>query len=238
MTRPRRRRKPTHQDLEIWRRVNEDLLDWLYEGPTGEFQKKGHQVIDQWSRPFKRGVVIEVGSGHGHHLRYGTGSHASYVGLDIEHKFLEKMKQRFPGSLPVRGDAYQLPFRNASVDCVLSVYNFEHLRRLPEALQEIRRVLRPGGELLIGLPAEGGMLYGLGRALTSRRYMRRKYRIDYDAIVQWEHWNTYREVEEMVRSDYEILERRSVPFRLLPSVHANVVVCLRTRPRILRETVV
>jgi len=229
-SRDRRRLQPSDRDLAIWAEINEDLLDWLYTGLTGRFQIAGHRLIDHWARPYTDGVVVEIGCGHGHHLRYGGNNYRRYIGLDIEYKFLCTLRERFPGTRVVNGDAYALPFRNQSVDCVLSVYCFEHLRRLPECLSEIRRVLKPEGELLVALPAEGGFLYGIGRRLTSKPYMERKYGIDYDAIVRWEHWNTFNEVVEMLRTQFEITANHFIPMFFLPSVHANAIGCVRCTP--------
>jgi SAM-dependent methyltransferase len=224
------KRQPSNRDLAIWQKVSEDLLDWLYSGLTGRFQIAGHRLIDRWARQYTDMLVLEIGCGHGHHLRYGDNNYKCYVGLDKENKFLQTLRERFPGTWLVNGDAYLLPFRNHSIDCVLSVYCLEHLRRLPDCLREVCRVLKPGGEFLVGLPAEGGVLYGLGRRLTSKPYMERKYGIDYDAIVRWEHWNTFRSVIEMVKEQFEIKGRRFLPFPFLPSVHVNVIGCLRAVP--------
>jgi SAM-dependent methyltransferase len=214
----------------MWQLVNSDLVDWLYTGLTGRFQIAGHRLIDRWARAYADKVVVEIGCGHGHHLRYGGNDYHHYIGLDIEYKFLCTLRERFSGTRVVNGDAYALPFRDQSVDCVLSVYCFEHLRRLPESLAEIQRVLKPEGELLVGLPAEGGFLYGLGRRLTSKPYMERKYGMDYDAIVHWEHWNTAWDVVRALEREFGILQERAfIPFRL-PTVHANVIVCLRATP--------
>lgn len=46
----------------------------------------------------------------------------------------------------MEGDAARLPFDDASFDAVFSVATFEHLTELPTALEEIQRVLRPGGK--------------------------------------------------------------------------------------------
>ena len=37
--------QPSEHDLEVWRNVNQDLMDWLYSGLTGKFQLRGHQVV-------------------------------------------------------------------------------------------------------------------------------------------------------------------------------------------------
>lgn len=227
----RTKRQPSDRDLAIWTEINEDLLDWLYTGLTGRFQIAGHRLIDHWARPYTDRVMLEIGCGHGHHLRYGGNNYRRYIGLDIEYKFLCTLRERFSGTRVVNGDAYALPFRDQSVDCVLSVYCFEHLRRLPECLSEIRRVLKPEGELLVGLPAEGGFLYGVGRRLTSKPYMERKYGIDYDAIVRWEHWNTFNEVIEMLQAQFKVSEQRFIPFSFVPTVHGNAIGCLRAKAK-------
>lgn len=230
----RKRRRPSERDWKIWQSINHDLVDWLYTGLTGRFQIAGHRQIDRWAAHYTNKIVLEVGCGHGHHLYYGHNHYARYIGLDIEHKFLGTLKNRFLDTRTVNGDVYQLPFQTNSIDCVLSVYNFEHLRQLPEALSEIWRVLKSDGELLIGLPTEGGMLYEVGRQLTSKRYMERKYGIDYDAVVHWEHWNTCSEVIEMISQKFFIRHLLYLPF-LVPSVHINVIAVLKALPRNLNE---
>jgi SAM-dependent methyltransferase len=223
----RRRTRPTERDLMLWQSIQYDLLDHLYAGSTGFFQIAGHRLIDRWARPHKDKVVVEIGCGHGHHLRYSSNDYRQYIGLDIKHEALCTLRERFPGTRVVNGDAYVLPFRDQSVDCVLSVYCFEHLRELPDCLEEIRRVLKPEGELLVGLPTEGGFLYEMGRRLTSKPYMERKYGIDYDTVVRWEHWNTFNEVVEMLQVQFKVSERRFIPFPFVPTVHGNVIGCLR-----------
>jgi SAM-dependent methyltransferase len=225
--RARNRQQPSERDWTIWQQVKHDLVDWLYRGITGHFHIAGHRKIGNIAADCADKIVLEVGCGHGHHLRYGRNDYAGYVGLDIEYKFLCTLRERYPGTRVVNGDAYELPFRDESVDCVLSVYCFEHLRRLPVCLSEIWRVLKQEGELLVGLPAEGGLLYGIGRSLTSKPYMERKYGINYGSIVQWEHWNTCNEAVSMIRAQFKIREISYVPFRWLPTTHLNVLTCLR-----------
>ncbi len=211
--------------------MKEDLLDWLYTGLTGRFQIAGHRQIDRWSSHFTDKIVLDIGCGHGHHLHYCENSYSSYIGLDLEHKFLKTFQNRFPNTILVQADAYDLSFHNNSIDCVLSIYNFEHLRRLRDSLGEIHRVLKPTGELMIGLPLEGGYLYGIGRWFTSKIYMERKYGIDYDAIVHWEHWNDFWEIIERVKEKFRIVERCFIPFPFFPFGHVNVIQCLRTQPK-------
>ena len=49
------------------------------------------------------------------------------------------------------GDMRQLPFGNGEFDAVVSSYAIDHLRRAerPQAIAEVARVLKPGGEFLL-----------------------------------------------------------------------------------------
>jgi SAM-dependent methyltransferase len=221
---------PSERDLQIWAEVKGEFLDWGYTGLVGRFQAAGHRLIGRWAETCVDKMVLEIGCGHGHHLQYGRSDYLRYIGLDIEHAFLRTLRERFPGLRGVNGDAYALPFRDQSVDCVLSVYCLEHLRRLPDCLEEIWRVLKPTGALLVGLPAEGGFLYEIGRRLTSQRYMERGYGIDYSAIVHWEHWNTCPEVIKEISHKFSIRRFQYLPL-LVPTIHFNVVVALEAFPK-------
>ena len=55
-----------------------------------------------------------------------------------------------------KGNLLDLPYREAFFDTVLLVSVLEHLRpvELPRALREIHRVLKPGGQMVYGVPVE------------------------------------------------------------------------------------
>jgi len=52
----------------------------------------------------------------------------------------------------VRGSGYDLPFLRGAFDCVIVSEVLEHLDRDGEALDEISRVLKPGGMLAVSVP--------------------------------------------------------------------------------------
>jgi SAM-dependent methyltransferase len=54
--------------------------------------------------------------------------------------------------LALRGDGYDLPFRDASFDCVIASEVLEHLHDDDRSLREIGRVLKPGGLLAVTVP--------------------------------------------------------------------------------------
>jgi len=218
--------EPSARDLEIWNKVSSDLIDWLYSGITGKFQIRGHQTLGKWSKNFQDKRILEIGCGHGHHLSYGNQSYTNYIGLDIVYPYLTTLQSRYKTTSVINGDAYWLPFADNSMDAILSVYNLEHLKALDDGLDEINRVLKREGELFIGLPAEGGLIYGLGRHFTSKPYMEKKYGIDYDAIVHYEHCNTYRSIVKKLNEKFYLKRKEYIPFSFFPSVHCNAIICI------------
>ncbi len=81
---------------------------------------------------------------------------ARAVGLDITHRMLQlaRLRQGSGGSssqAPVEfisGDMTSLPFRSSSFDLVTTGYGLRNVPDLDAAIDEIARVLRPGGRLL------------------------------------------------------------------------------------------
>jgi SAM-dependent methyltransferase len=101
--------------------------------------------------------VLELGSGTGHWL--GLLRHRGHdaTGIDPSRGMIKKALAKVPAGAVVLGRAESLPFPVAQFDRVFAINAVHHFGDLPRALQEARRVLRPGGELLIvGLDPSAG----------------------------------------------------------------------------------
>ncbi|MDQ2816379.1 MAG: class I SAM-dependent methyltransferase, partial [Actinomycetota bacterium] len=75
------------------------------------------------------------------------------VALDIAEGKLRRGAQLAAPPALVRGDALELPFADASFDRVMSVCAIEHFDDGGRALDEMARVLAPGGELVMSADA-------------------------------------------------------------------------------------
>ncbi len=99
-------------------------------------------------------VVLDIASGEG----YGSAmlaEHASQViGVDISAQAVAHAQQRYQGdNLEYRvGSCAAIPLADASVDLLVSFETIEHHDQHQEMMQEIRRVLRKDGVLLISSP--------------------------------------------------------------------------------------
>ena len=77
------------------------------------------------------------------------------VGLDYAEEMVRRASEKFAGSEhagklhAVRGDAERLPFPDASFDIVTCCNSFHHYPHQAEAIRGFRRVLRPGGVLIL-----------------------------------------------------------------------------------------
>ncbi len=101
-----------------------------------------------------QGDVLEVGAGTGANLRlYNGGTRVTAV--DIEPKRLAGAASKIEvygqnGRFHVSvADAEQLPFEQNSFDAVVSTLVFCSIPNPPAALDEIKRVLRPNGQLFM-----------------------------------------------------------------------------------------
>jgi len=184
----------------------------------------GHAMAEKLSHCRDNFLSLDAGCGDGHHFTHvSSGKH---IGIDSCAEFLQVARKRYPSAPLMRGDVCNLPFRTGAFDRVVSMYLFEHLRNLPQVLLELRRVLKSNGELMVGVPAEGGLFYTLGRWFFMGRRMKKLFNIDYSHFMKIEHCNTYNEIKEELSSHFNVREIRYLPF-LIPNMHLNAVVILR-----------
>jgi SAM-dependent methyltransferase len=117
--------------------------------------------------------ILEVGCGTGGMLqllrRFGR-----TVGLDISLSALGAARDR-GASCVTRGDSCRLPFATGSFAAVCAFDMLEHVEDDGLALRELHRVCRPGGRLIVSVPAFP-FLWGRQDVVSHhyRRYVRRE----------------------------------------------------------------
>ncbi len=95
-----------------------------------------------------RGATLDVGCGEGRFLP------PEAIGLDHDLGKLRVARER--STRVVRADAHALPFRHAAFDTVYANRMLNDAERIDDVLAEIRRVMRPGGRLLVFTRARRG----------------------------------------------------------------------------------
>lgn len=97
-------------------------------------------------------VVLDLASGSGPMSRELAAPGRTVVGLDLSPAELDLAAERGPGPW-VRGDVLQLPFADETLDAVTSSMGLVVVQPLARVLEEVARVLRPGGVLAAIAPA-------------------------------------------------------------------------------------
>jgi SAM-dependent methyltransferase len=107
--------------------------------------------------------VVDVGCGRGQYLARlaSDGQVGGLVGLDLSTGMLASVRRRWPDGVAapalVNADAERLPLRDGAADVALAMHMLYHVPDIPRAIAELRRVVRPGGTLLVSANAAGGL---------------------------------------------------------------------------------
>jgi demethylmenaquinone methyltransferase/2-methoxy-6-polyprenyl-1,4-benzoquinol methylase len=78
--------------------------------------------------------------------RAGAGA---VVGVDFSARMLERARRKAPAIEWRHGDLLELPFPDASFDATTVGFGIRNVSELDRGLQELRRILRPGGRLAV-----------------------------------------------------------------------------------------
>lgn len=121
-------------------------IPWFYDAFLSLCERMG---LGRWRAKLvagAEGLTLDLGCGTGRNLAlYPPG--LPVVALDPNGRALERARQK-RGAVPlVRGTAEQLPFREGVFETVVSGLVFCSVRDPARALSEVKRVLRPGGQL-------------------------------------------------------------------------------------------
>jgi len=244
---PKGLRTPLWGDRDRWglTPVSEDACWKEWQGSYTDFYQEnqregigtrvndaGYEVMSSIDLAGKR--VLEIGAGDIRHMKFWRSEPAEYLLADVSDEMMSFAKRR----MEELGIAYRtisvernqtLPLEDASVDVIVSFYSLEHLYPLRPYLDEFKRLLKPGGYLIGAIPAEGGLAWGGGRMLTSRRWFKKNTTIDPDKIICWEHPNF---ADQILGELDQVFTREAIqhwPLPWLPLLDLNLIIRLLFR---------
>jgi ubiquinone/menaquinone biosynthesis C-methylase UbiE len=162
------------QHNRSWWEKNPMRYDWGGRIPAAEFSREFYEEIDQRfffdssrymppkERPFDEIIpfaqlpqmdVLEIGVGNGSHAQLIAPHCRSYTGIDLTAYAVQSTSKRFE-AFGLKGtirqmDAEQLDFPDASFDFVWTWGVIHHSANTGRILEQINRVLKPGGKATI-----------------------------------------------------------------------------------------
>jgi hypothetical protein len=157
--------------------------------------------------------TLELGAGTLNHVPYEPSIRA----YDIVEPF-EFFYENSPNRLRIRNifhDISEIP-ETQRYRRIISIATLEHLLDLPLTIARAALVLEENGVLRIGIPNEGTILWWLGWNLTTGLEFRLRHKLDYKTIMENEHVNTAREIEEALSYFF-----RQVKLNVL-GIHKNI----------------
>jgi len=121
--------------------------------------RKKKIVTKNWNR--SRGIILDIGSGTGHFLNSMKKTGWQTEGVEINIKAREFARSLFNLNLLSPPEIHSLP--DKSFDCITLWHALEHFHEPSDYFNEIKRLLRPDGALIIAIPnndSYDSMYYG------------------------------------------------------------------------------
>jgi SAM-dependent methyltransferase len=127
---------------EYVRRISDELKDTPLD----------RQLLDRFATSVRNlGSVCDMGCGPGHVARYLHEHGVKVCGVDISTEMVKRARRLTPGVEFRQGDMMALDIPDETCAGVVAFYSIIHIPRtyVVRALREFRRVLQPGGLLLL-----------------------------------------------------------------------------------------
>ena len=149
--------------------------------------------------------ILEVGFGTGLAFPNLHDSYREIHGIDLTAD-IQAVKSVFDSmGIPLlleQGDVLDMPYENDFFDTVLLISILEHLKpvELEQAFVEVRRVLKPGGQMVYGTPVEKPFMVFMFRLLGHD--------------IRDEHFSTEKQIADAARRVYSkghVIQMKSTP---------------------------
>ena len=119
---------------------------WWYRGRRRVLER----VIEDLRLP-ARARILDAGCGSGRNM-IELARHGTVTGIELSETSVRLARERGAGEV-IEGSVLEMPFPTDSFELATSLDVIEHLQDDLAALRELRRVVAPGGALLVTVPA-------------------------------------------------------------------------------------
>jgi ubiquinone/menaquinone biosynthesis C-methylase UbiE len=153
----------------------------------------------------------------------------SAIGIDFSSMMLNSLKKNITGSLPknlrlILGDANYLPIKDNMVDFVYSITSLYHIPQVEKAINEVSRILRPGGIAALEL----GNLYSLNTIVCNRYFKEQSWAKPFH--IPYKNMRLF-----LSQAGFSVLEQRSFQFTTNYGVPRSLFYLLPVSGRYLKK---
>ncbi len=99
-------------------------------------------------------VVLDIACGSGYGTKLLTETAQKVIGVDVAEEAVTYAKAHYSGPKTEYrvGNGTEIPLDTASVDVVITLETIEHIEDYRQFMSEVKRVLRPGGIMILSTP--------------------------------------------------------------------------------------
>jgi SAM-dependent methyltransferase len=126
-----------------------------------DYKPFDRDLLRRFARSVPAPTVCDLGCGSGHIGAYLQSFDLRVVGIDLSPGMVDEARRRYPQVHFEVGDMLDLRLEENSLGGIVALYSIIHLRReeLNIAFREMRRLLMPGGILLVAFHRGKGELH-------------------------------------------------------------------------------
>ena len=167
-----------------------------------------HRKVAADVKNYNRGeeiFTLEIGAGTLNQFHYED---AGVYDIVEPFKVLYESSEYLKNVRNIYENIYQVDGLN-KYDRITSIATFEHILDLPEVVEKSCKLLKTNGCLRVAIPNEGTILWILGWKLTTGIEFKLKYKLNYKLLMEYEHVNTAKEIEKVLKYYYKDVHSKS-----------------------------
>lgn len=210
-----------HRDLLRWKRYCVEIHSRHFR--KNDIYIQTQSIVENTAHKFvaigtkSKRAVLEIGVGGGEHLHYENihGSNRTYVAIDLVYEHVNLCKRHYQVNT-INANAELLPFKKDTFDCCVALGVVEHIPGIDNLFTEIKRVIKPGGSLLVVIPTNGSLIITLFRLLVTYPTLYLKGIKKPSRIWHYENANGFIRIMAFLEKHFHIQRKRSLPAPYLP----------------------
>ncbi|HEY7080441.1 MAG TPA: methyltransferase domain-containing protein [Nitrososphaeraceae archaeon] len=131
--------------------ISINLLPYLQEYVSSIGSKKRIELLRQYVNPTSNDFILDIGGNTGRitEAAYSRKGCKEVVVLDPNNKYVVYGRLRRPFIRFIEGGVESIPLPDEYFDIIVASFLFHHFRDQDKGLEEMRRVLKPSGKLII-----------------------------------------------------------------------------------------
>ncbi|HEX7150005.1 MAG TPA: class I SAM-dependent methyltransferase [Thermoanaerobaculia bacterium] len=166
--------------------------------------------------------IVDMGCGFGEWVQFLKSRGYRANGCDYSPELIARLREAYPNDEWVQADIRNLPLADASYDALISWGVIEHDEAGPgAALREFRRVVRPGGHIVVTVPVDTPW----ARHATDYVGYRESQHAFYQYLLSVDEAR-----EELAKAGFEVLEAGTLPIAHIAYAAPRLARALENRP--------